>query len=110
MAKYVKKPITVDAIEWRGGDTECLKDFCGNDWARVNDLDIYSMVEWAGSAVEIVVWNKLERFWLPVPVGHFIIRGIDGELYPCAPDVFRRTYEPVETTEFVGFGAVAGGR
>ena len=28
--------------------------------------------------------------------GDWIIRGIKGELYPCKPDIFDETYEPVE--------------
>lgn len=28
--------------------------------------------------------------------GDWIIRGIQGELYPCKPDIFARTYEPAE--------------
>lgn len=24
----------------------------------------------------------------------FIIRGVQGELYPCKPDIFERTYDP----------------
>jgi len=30
--------------------------------------------------------------------GDWIIQGIKGELYPCKPDIFEQTYEPVETT------------
>ena len=29
-------------------------------------------------------------------VGDWIIRGVKGELYPCKPDIFAATYEPVE--------------
>jgi hypothetical protein len=29
-------------------------------------------------------------------VGDWIIKGVKGELYPCKPDVFEMTYEPVE--------------
>jgi hypothetical protein len=29
-------------------------------------------------------------------VGDWIIRGVAGELYPCKPDIFDQTYEPVE--------------
>ena len=29
--------------------------------------------------------------------GDWIIRGIKGELYPCKPDIFEATYEPVAT-------------
>lgn len=28
-------------------------------------------------------------------VGDYIIRGIHGELYPCKPDIFKATYDPV---------------
>jgi hypothetical protein len=27
--------------------------------------------------------------------GDYIIRGVKGELYPCKPDIFEATYEPV---------------
>ncbi|MGI6557411.1 MAG: PGDYG domain-containing protein [Limnochordia bacterium] len=28
--------------------------------------------------------------------GDWIITGISGEQYPCKPDIFEKTYEPVE--------------
>lgn len=31
-----------------------------------------------------------------VDVGDYIITGVKGELYPCKPDIFHKTYEPVE--------------
>lgn len=32
-------------------------------------------------------------------VGDWIITGIKGEQYPCKPDVFERTYQPVTPTK-----------
>lgn len=32
-----------------------------------------------------------------VDFGDWIIRGVKGELYPCKPDIFEATYEPVES-------------
>lgn len=29
-------------------------------------------------------------------VGDWIITGINGEQYPCKPDIFEKTYEPVD--------------
>lgn len=29
-------------------------------------------------------------------IGDWIIRGVKGELYPCKPDIFEATYEPIE--------------
>ena len=31
-------------------------------------------------------------------VGDWIITGVNGEKYPCKPDIFEKTYEPVEVT------------
>lgn len=31
--------------------------------------------------------------------GYYIIRGVDGELYPCAADIFEQTYERIEEGE-----------
>lgn len=28
--------------------------------------------------------------------GDYIIKGVQGEIYPCKPDIFHATYEPVE--------------
>ena len=28
-------------------------------------------------------------------VGDYIITGVNGEQYPCKPDIFEKTYEPV---------------
>ena len=30
--------------------------------------------------------------------GDWIIKGVNGEFYPCKPDIFKKTYEPVEVT------------
>ena len=29
-------------------------------------------------------------------MGDYIIKGVNGEFYPCKPDVFAKTYEAVE--------------
>lgn len=28
--------------------------------------------------------------------GDYIIKGVNGEVYPCKPDIFAKTYEPVD--------------
>lgn len=32
----------------------------------------------------------------PVPKGYWVIKGIKGEFYPCAPDVFEKSYEIIK--------------
>ena len=31
-----------------------------------------------------------------VPLGHYLIRGVEGEIYGCAPTIFEKTYDIVE--------------
>lgn len=44
---------------------------------------------------ETVVIHTLEGDMTASP-GDYIITGVNGEKYPCKPDIFARTYEPVE--------------
>jgi hypothetical protein len=92
MSRYRKRPVEIDAVQWTGGDYKWLNYFAGLNWGRADAHD----VEWNHEDGEqIVVWNTLEQMWIPVPVGHWVIRGVRGELYPCEPAVFAATYEPV---------------
>lgn len=42
---------------------------------------------------------EVDEEYLDEHGGYVIIRGVQDEVYPCALDVFRRTYEPVYTGE-----------
>lgn len=39
--------------------------------------------------------NTLEGT-LHVDVGDFVIKGVNGELYPCKPDIFKKMYDVIE--------------
>ena len=41
-------------------------------------------------------------------VGDYIITGVNGEQYPCKPDIFEKTYEPVRV--FDSHKTVVGAR
>ena len=45
------------------------------------------------------VFDRLHSTWVGVKSDQWIIRGVQGEFYPCAPDVFVATYDP-ELSEF----------
>lgn len=44
------------------------------------------------------VWDRLHLSWVNFELGDWLIKGIQGEFYPCKPDVFDATYEPVGET------------
>lgn len=94
MAKYRKKPVVVEAFQYNGD----LMDRCGK----------YYVPEWAGKAFEQGIMFYKEMYIKPaelfiktlegdhhVSIGDYIIKGVQGELYPCKPDIFEQTYEEV---------------
>ncbi len=90
MGKYRKKPVVIDAVQWNGQDDFGAVVALGGDPAR--------RVFTTGNFLNI---ETLEGMMLANP-GDWIIRGVKGELYPCKDDIFRATYEPVETTRREG--------
>lgn len=79
--KYRKKPVVVQAIQV----IESLP------------LDVFWNFVGEAEGVEFdehgVTIETLEGRMLAHP-GDWIIRGVQGELYPCKPDIFAATYEP----------------
>jgi hypothetical protein len=43
-----------------------------------------------------LIINTLEGIMLGRK-GDWLITGVNGEKYPCKPDIFEKTYEPVES-------------
>lgn len=80
MKKYRKKPVTIEAIQWTGKNEEEIRHFVKQDMYFIsNDLYICT----------------LEGDMAASP-GSYIIKGVDGEFYPCKSEIFERTYEEVE--------------
>jgi hypothetical protein len=91
MPKFRKKPVVVEAIRAR----DAIR-FSANDWE--------ALPVWLRDAYEKggVVFTD-EGVHLPTLEGtmeakpdDWIICGVKGEVYPCKPDIFAATYEPVE--------------
>lgn len=91
MAKFRKKPVVIEAIQWTGDNLQEVITFTGlNESAR----------KWTWEEYEDVVMREgLKIFTLEgalmASVGDYIIRGVKGELSPCKPDIFKQTYEEV---------------
>ncbi len=79
--KYRKRPIVVEAIRY------------------TDDIDKNALLKWLGRDGYFredgaLVIRTLEGEMV-APIGHYIVKGIKGEAYPVAPDIFERTYEEV---------------
>lgn len=93
--KYRKKPAVIEAVQWDGDNLAEVIQFTGLH---------PSAQKWTWEEYKQVVASEgLKVFTLNGPVmvcvGEYIIRGVQGEFYPCKPDIFEQTYEPVEDEE-----------
>jgi hypothetical protein len=89
--KYKKKPIVIEAIEWTGKNLKSVIDFIGMH---------PSAKKWTWTEYESVVKDEgLKIFTLEgtmmADIGDYIIKGVEGEYYPCKPNIFKATYEEV---------------
>ncbi len=84
--KYRKKPVEIEAMQWVGYPTEAVKEFMG-------DKLISEQREGIGAVGYFV--KTLEGHSYMLSKNDFIIKGVQGEFYPCKPDIFELTYEKV---------------
>jgi hypothetical protein len=73
LPKFRKKPVVVEVEQWLPGKK--IDGVFGDEDGHF-----------------IVTLEGMHR----VSPGDYIITGVKGEKYPCKPDIFEATYEPVE--------------
>ena len=82
--KYKKKPVIVEAVQWTGD----------------NEFEIAKFMEDLPEAT--FIYDNRPYILIPTLEGEmrcdlkdYIIKGVQGEFYPCKPDIFGQTYELV---------------
>ena len=84
MAQYHKKPVVIEAVQF---------DPHKHPWPD-------GVIPWreVGYQPRDMSWGFVETLEAKMHVlaGDYIITGIAGEKYPCKPDIFHATYEPIE--------------
>ena len=111
MPFYQKKPVVIEAMRFTEKDNAAYEEFI--EWLARNDIPY-------------VMWKSIERVEtddLPMPTkgwtakyldgtihiitleglmkvneGDYVIKGIEGEFYPCKPSIFEATYEALHGT------------
>ena len=76
---YRKKPVVVEAVQWTGENHAEMCEFI--------DPEVFEIIPRVG-----LVIHTLEGDHHASP-GDYIIKGVNGEFYPCKPDIFAKTYE-----------------
>lgn len=90
--KYRKKPVVIEAFQ--------LKE----NFMKIGE-NCNGVPDWAINAYDdgIIYFDEKDKCFIKTlegvhhaSVGDYIIRGVGGELYPCKPEIFAKTYEEVK--------------
>lgn len=92
MAKYRKKPVVIEAFKWTGGHDQTEDPTWIVQALKTGEATIVGTSDMKVCVMQI---KTLEGTMTASP-GDYIIKGIQGEIYPCKPDIFEQTYESVD--------------
>lgn len=99
MSKYRKKPVVIEAIRLKHGQHFVRQAliFMGEDDVATKSKaeqemfsEYYKLCEEDGGIIIPTLEGDHLARW-----GDYIIKGVNGEFYPCKPDIFKKTYESV---------------
>ena len=93
MPKYRKKPVVVEAVRWTGSNLEEIRNFVGS-YLIEECVELFDIKRTLKKMLVDIAIDTLEGT-MRVDYGDYIIKGVQGEFYPCKPDIFEQTYEEV---------------
>lgn len=86
--KYRKKPVVIEAVQYNGMNSAEIAQFMGVIIRTKTSPE-------EGNPSGKITIETLEGD-MKASIGDFIIKGVQGEFYPCKPDIFELTYEIVK--------------
>ena len=93
MPKFRKKPVVIEAMQvpptWEGNEPPTA-------WAELALWLGAGNLNWRMNGNQDIEIKTLEGT-MTANKSDWIIKGVKGEFYPCKPDIFAATYEPVVT-------------
>ena len=87
MPMFRKKPVVIEAVQYVFDGEEVLQDMAQDAIANFMEQNI--TIEG-----DDIIIPTLEGDHRALP-GDWIIKGVQGEFYPCKPDIFAATYDAV---------------
>ena len=94
MAKYRKKPVVIEAIQYNNTNFSEIEKFVGKQLQSDLRSDAGYKAGTVPPLIDVII-PTLEGD-MRASYGDYIIKGVNGEFYPCKPDIFEKTYEKVD--------------
>ena len=99
MSQYRKKPVVIEAFQmteahrWDNSEWPIWLD---DAWREPTGGEGSLFCEQNKGDDHTQLYIGTKEGTLNITFGDWIIQGVQGEIYPCKPDIFDATYEPVE--------------
>ncbi len=96
--RFRKMPVEIEAVQWDGSEDQAVEIVV---WMAANGMENAGYHEHLmdGNLIAhpdpYILISTLEGR-MSASKGDWVIRGVKGEFYPCKPDIFAATYEPVQ--------------
>ncbi|MBO7413977.1 MAG: hypothetical protein J6U20_10020 [Fibrobacter sp.] len=94
--KATKKPVTIECFKYDGDLKNSNGEYYVPEWAVEAEKNGIIFFKYQGE-----MYIKTLEGDHHASVGDYIIRGVNGELYPCKPDIFEKTYDIAENVKQV---------
>lgn len=94
--KFRKKPVVIEAKQFTGRNVSEIAFFMGTHplQASVPPSSMEHDTDIPPEGYSIIIPTSEGN--MRAIKGDYIIKGVKGEFYPCKPDIFELTYEPVD--------------
>lgn len=94
--KYRKKPVEIEAVQLKENNIlEVVRFIEGKDIQLNTDTLIEKFEAYEDTVREKGIKIETLEGNMVASLGDYIIKGVQGEFYPCKPDIFEMTYESV---------------
>lgn len=84
---YRKKPVEITAVLYDGSE-ESIEALNSKGFRNGTERSLFMRND---KSIEIETLEGVMK----ASIGDYIIKGVNGELYPCKPDIFKKTYDKV---------------
>lgn len=88
MIKATKKPVAIECFKYDGDLKNSNGEYYVPEWAV--EAEKNGTIFFKGQGEMYIKTLEGDHH---ASVGDYIIRGVNGELYPCKPDIFEKTYD-----------------
>ena len=91
--KFRKKPVVIEAVQYNNLNRAEIEAFVGKKLNQELETET-AYLAGKGTPKFSLIIEALEGNHKAMP-NDYIIKGVQGEFYPCKPDIFEATYEAV---------------